>query len=333
MPKVSIIVPVYNVEMYLCKCLDSILAQSFHDWEAVLVDDGSTDQSGNICDEYASRDSRFVVVHKQNEGVAKARITAFEHSVGELITFIDADDYVASNYLSALYNAVMKNNADIGCCQYSVVIDGKHYLFERNVIGYFKDKEICQILSEKALCDIHTHKAELAPFLCTKMVKRHYVHDALVKGEGLIIGEDHVAVLWLLQHISSLIVLPDSLYFYIQHPNQSTKQNSFEKRLEDEITQLKRVELIDENNYFALQLRIRLFFCLSYIMLNCPKELLKYFYKKIEKDSFIKKHLCKIQYKELEGMMKLCLFAINNNFPVVFQFIRTCRKVKCIIKR
>ena len=93
-PLISIIVPVYNVEPYIRKCLDSILSQTYYNWEAILVDDGSTDQSGAICDEYAKKDARFVVVHKQNEGVAKARITAFEHSRGQLITFIDADDYV-----------------------------------------------------------------------------------------------------------------------------------------------------------------------------------------------------------------------------------------------
>lgn len=94
-PLISIIVPVYNVEPYIRKCLDSILSQTYTNWEAILVDDGSTDQSGAICDEYAKKDARFVVVHKQNEGVAKARITAFEHSKGELITFIDSDDYVS----------------------------------------------------------------------------------------------------------------------------------------------------------------------------------------------------------------------------------------------
>ena len=98
-PKVSIIVPVYNTEKYLRPCLDSIQAQTFTDFEAILVDDGSTDSSGIICDEYAAQDSRFVVVHKKNEGVAKARDYGFNKSIGEYVTFVDSDDYISLNYV------------------------------------------------------------------------------------------------------------------------------------------------------------------------------------------------------------------------------------------
>ena len=135
-PKVSIIVPVYNTEKYLRPCLDSIQAQTFTDFEAILVDDGSTDRSGGICDEYATKDSRFVVVHKKNEGVAKARITAFEHSRGELITFIDSDDYVSPDYLYSLYKPAIDNNADIVSCNNLFVINGK-------VIRAYEKKNWC----------------------------------------------------------------------------------------------------------------------------------------------------------------------------------------------
>ena len=118
MPLISIIVPVYNVEKYLRSCLDSIRVQTFKDFEAVLVDDGSTDNSGFICDEYEQKDNRFVVVHKQNEGVAKARITAFEHSEGEYITFIDADDYVSPVYLEKLTSPIIEEGVDMVSCNF-----------------------------------------------------------------------------------------------------------------------------------------------------------------------------------------------------------------------
>ena len=104
---ISIILPVYNTEKFLRPCLDSIVAQTFTDFETILVDDGSTDGSGGICDEYAMKDDRFVVVHKQNEGVAMARITGFEHSKGDYITFIDSDDIVNPLYLKKLYNTII----------------------------------------------------------------------------------------------------------------------------------------------------------------------------------------------------------------------------------
>ena len=98
-PKISIISPVYNAEPYIVKCLDSILAQTFESWELILVDDGSLDRSGNICDEYAAKDSRIVVIHKKNEGVGAARQTGMDNATGEYIIHVDPDDWVESDML------------------------------------------------------------------------------------------------------------------------------------------------------------------------------------------------------------------------------------------
>lgn len=105
-PLFSLIIPVYNVETYLRKCLDSILDQDFDDWEALLVDDGSTDGSGAICDEYAAKDNRFRVFHKSNGGVSTARNMALDNARGEWLWFVDSDDWIMSDALSSLNNAV-----------------------------------------------------------------------------------------------------------------------------------------------------------------------------------------------------------------------------------
>ena len=102
MPKVSIIVPVYNTEEYLSECIESILDQSFTDFELLLINDGSIDKSGKICDEYAKKDSRIVVIHKENGGVSSARNKGIEIAQGEWISFIDADDWITPLYLSDL---------------------------------------------------------------------------------------------------------------------------------------------------------------------------------------------------------------------------------------
>lgn len=99
MPKVSIIVPVYNVEKYIHRCIDSIISQSFTDWELILVDDGSPDRSGAICDEYAQKDSRIQVIHKENGGVGAARNTGLEYATGEFVAFVDSDDFCENTYL------------------------------------------------------------------------------------------------------------------------------------------------------------------------------------------------------------------------------------------
>lgn len=113
MPKISVIVPVYKVEKYIHKCVDSILAQTFTDFELFLVDDGSPDNCGRICDEYAEKDSRIIVIHKENGGLSDARNVAIDRAKGEYLTFIDSDDYVAEKHLETLYNALISTNSDI----------------------------------------------------------------------------------------------------------------------------------------------------------------------------------------------------------------------------
>ena len=115
---VSIIIPVYNVADYLKDCFDSILSQDYQNFEVILVDDGSKDDSGEICDEYAKKDTRFIVIHKSNEGVSIARNTALSNSKGEYITFIDPGDWVEKNYLSSLVQHLEKNNTDCACCTF-----------------------------------------------------------------------------------------------------------------------------------------------------------------------------------------------------------------------
>lgn len=123
-PKISVIVPVYNVEHYLRCCLDSVLFQTFQDWEAILVDDGSTDSSGAICDEYATRDSRFRVLHKKNGGLSSARNCGIEKASGDWIVFLDSDDVWATNQcLRLLYDYAISLNLDILRFEYQAVND------------------------------------------------------------------------------------------------------------------------------------------------------------------------------------------------------------------
>ncbi|MGN0500557.1 MAG: glycosyltransferase family 2 protein [Ruminococcus sp.] len=119
---ISVVVPVYKVEEYLNRCVDSILHQTFTDFEIILVDDGSPDNCGKICDEYAKKDNRITVIHKSNGGLSDARNAgiewAFQNSNSEWITFIDSDDWVHKDYLKLLYKAVKDNNVDVSVCRY-----------------------------------------------------------------------------------------------------------------------------------------------------------------------------------------------------------------------
>lgn len=136
---ISIVIPVYNVSEYVRECLDSVIAQTYTDIEIILVDDGSTDDSGRICDEYASRDSRIKVLHRRNGGPSVARNAALDICRGEYVTFIDADDVVSPQYIEILYKNLKKYGADISTVTYSrfcqmselpeVYTDEKRYCF------------------------------------------------------------------------------------------------------------------------------------------------------------------------------------------------------------
>jgi len=119
--KVSIIVPVYNVEKYIHRCIASILSQTFCDFECILVDDCTPDNSGNICNEYSAYDSRIKVIHKlHNEGLPQARKTGFEHSSGDYIQFVDSDDWIEPDMIEKLYQKATSENLDITICDYFV---------------------------------------------------------------------------------------------------------------------------------------------------------------------------------------------------------------------
>ena len=132
-PKISVIVPVYKAEAYLCRCVDSILSQTFEDFELLLIDDGSPDRSGEICDEYAKRDCRVRVFHKENGGVSSARQCGLDHALGEYVIHADPDDWMESEMLCVLYNKVKERNSDIALCDFVENYRDEQLVIRQNV--------------------------------------------------------------------------------------------------------------------------------------------------------------------------------------------------------
>src|SRR4051794_4889210 len=118
MPKISIVVPVYKVEKYIKRCVDSILAQTYQDFELILVDDGSPDNCGKICDSLAKQDKRIKVIHKENGGLSTARNAGIDVAVGEYIGFVDSDDWVTKDMFEYLLNLIEDNECDISSVSY-----------------------------------------------------------------------------------------------------------------------------------------------------------------------------------------------------------------------
>ena len=118
---ISVIVPIYNVEEYLPTCIESILNQTYKDLEILLIDDGSTDNSGKICDEYAKQDKRCIVIHQQNKGVSATRNTGLNYATGKYISFVDGDDYIHPQMIEILYNEIRKGDFDFSMILHKAV--------------------------------------------------------------------------------------------------------------------------------------------------------------------------------------------------------------------
>ncbi len=127
--KISVVVPVYNVEKYLIKCVLSIINQTYRNLEIILVNDGSTDKSSKLCNELKVRDNRIKVIHKKNGGLSSARNVGLNMATGKLISFIDSDDWIEPNFIEILYNGIVLHNADISTVQFSKVKDFKKIEF------------------------------------------------------------------------------------------------------------------------------------------------------------------------------------------------------------
>lgn len=127
---ISVVLPIFNVEKYLERCIESVINQTYSNIEIILVDDGSTDNSGKICDEYQKKDQRIKVIHKKNGGLSEARNTGTKNAIGKYITYIDSDDYVKNDYVEYLYNLVKKYNTKVALCTHTVVFEnGKKIVY------------------------------------------------------------------------------------------------------------------------------------------------------------------------------------------------------------
>ena len=222
MPKVSVIVPVYNTENYLPRCIDSILAQTFIEFELILVNDGSEDNSGKICDNYALKDSRIIVIHKVNEGVSIARNTGIKRSTGKYITFIDSDDNVSTNYLLNLIEIHEKLNAELtisGFVKRNQGIDKPHYIDYNGVVDI---ETIGSILNNNII------SIPFAKIFNSDIIKT----NRIIFPNGISRGEDTIFVLEYLLHIDKIALLPEYNYFYITTENSlMTKLNSVSSEL------------------------------------------------------------------------------------------------------
>ncbi len=214
-PIVSIIIPVYNTEKYIRKCLDSIIAQTYTNWEAILVNDGSTDSSGAICDKYANKDTRFKVIHQKNSGVVNARNTAISVAKGDYIAFADSDDSMEENMLELLAQKALKEDLDIAWC---------------NIKEIYKEhiEHNCIKLSENNHTNIRNLLRNILPgYIWNKLIKKDFWESCNINtDDDAVMCEDTYITLQLLAHNPKNGHIKNTLYLYNKtNDNATTKIN------------------------------------------------------------------------------------------------------------
>ncbi len=209
-PLISIIIPVYNAEKFLPACLDSVLAQTYKNWEAICVNDGSTDNSPQILAGYAAKDVRFHIISQSNSGVSTARNTGLQQATGKYLMYLDSDDIWHPQILEILQNVMEKSNADMGCFKYQEVYPDSDITFPKYPAEY--KFTLCQT---PLISFIH-RKIKTGILIWNKIYRMDKVKN--ISFCNLKQGEDDVYSLSILLKISSIAMLDNVLYYYMQNP-------------------------------------------------------------------------------------------------------------------
>ena len=236
-PKISIIVPAYNVEKYIEDCLASLVKQTFKDFEVIVINDGSSDLTPEIANVFQNCDKRFKLISQKNKGLSAARNTGLNNVQGQYVTFLDSDDWVSENYLEGLYSAIKQNDSDIA----AATIIRKRPKSEKYRVHYTEEK-VYETLQEKLdICNI--------PKCCYVWNKLYKVD--LVKNRKFQEGKYFEDVLWIPEIIKAsdkLVTVPDIKYYYRVTKGSIVKTTSKNKQNDNYNAKKYIIEFFDENN-------------------------------------------------------------------------------------
>lgn len=262
-PLITVIVPVYNVEKYIKKCVDSILHQTYSNLEIILVDDSSPDNCPIICDEYARKDKRVKVIHQQNSGQSAARNAALDIANGEYISFVDSDDYISPLFLEKLYNRIIVDKSDLAVCEYNKVdesgdiIHSKNYLRHNMIINEEKYFELEAAQKYYMFCVA----------LWNKLFKSKTWKDLRLKDGKY--AEDSFAMTKYISEMEKISIISEPLYYYCQRKDSAV--NCFTiKNLDGVESRLERCKYYAQQGYHK-QLKGSLLQCMGMLAYSIEK--------------------------------------------------------------
>ena len=217
-PLISVIVPVYNVETFLMRCLESIVSQTYHHIEIILVDDGSTDSSGELCDSFVKTESRASVIHQEKHGVWHARNTGQKKSKGDFLMFVDSDDYLHVDTIKVLYEALVQYPAcGLSMCKYK-----QTYTLDEDIREEGENKT--EIWSVEHL--IYRHKGAFSSVVWNKLYRRSLISDIMAREYRISQDLDFNSRVFL--RMDSLVLVDRELYFWVQRIGSATKRKNYD---------------------------------------------------------------------------------------------------------
>lgn len=219
---ISIIVPVYNVEQYLSKCLDSIINQTYKNLEIILIDDGSTDKSGEICDKYKDEDSRIKVIHKINAGVSAARNDGIDIAEGTYVTFVDSDDWIEEDYINLAIACLTKYRPDILINNYKRYNKNNSNYVNMEPIFFDKQEALFEMIRGK-----HFNWSPVATFYSTKICKLNKFDSNINYGEDLLFKYNFI------KNSKNILYVPLVKYFYTNRETSACNSYAIDKKMDD----------------------------------------------------------------------------------------------------
>ena len=226
MAEISIIVPVYNVEHYLENCIESILNQTFKDFELILVDDGSTDNSGKICDIYEKKDSRIKVIHKNNGGLSSARNTCLDIACGKYVGFVDSDDSIHPKMYEVLYNLIKKYKSDISCCSYKYTYDISSKEYEKLNLN-----KVIEMSNIEAIEKLYDKDLGVRLIVAWNKLYNKCLFDNIRYKVGRL-HEDEFMAHRILYNSKKITYVDNELYYYLQREGSIMSQISYKRKVD-----------------------------------------------------------------------------------------------------
>lgn len=332
---ISVIVPVYNVEKYLNKCVECILNQTYQNLEILLINDGSTDNSGLLCDELAKKDTRIKVIHKKNEGLSATRNLGIEISRGEYIAFVDSDDYISNDFCETLLYAITQENSDISSIDLKLVReDGYNIVTSDDIRNSNFDSKLCIFNKDEIVKEILLRQS-FKNYVCTKLYRRDIFKHCKFK-EG-ISYEDILFMYEASKVINKIAYINKNCYAYLKRENSITATCS-EKNLNDFLDIIMyRYQDIKNNN--TAEEKYNIYALLeSIISISIKHVIAGSIYKSVEEKSnqIFEIISSAIDNKELElellpllnDSQKACLYLILYNKKLFYNFLATRQDMK-----